>query len=149
MGFYGTSYKTDRNGNQNVFELNRNGGKLKLNGNRADNEWNPDNLAAARLRKYILFRAYQARFLLSCDSTFFLHPPSILPASSNTTASSSHCVWEISFASQQVIMRYFSVSKSTMHSAILDCFMLFSLKYVIYVSSRRSKNFCSIRDPKV
>lgn len=49
--FYGTSYKTDRNGNQNVFELNRNGGKLKLNGNWTDNEWNPDNLAVARLRK--------------------------------------------------------------------------------------------------
>ena len=147
--FYGTSYKTDRDGNQNVFALNRNGGELKLNSNWTDNEWNPDNLAVARLGKRQFSASAWARFLLSCDSKFLLHPPSILPASSKTIASSSHCVWEISFASQQVVMRYFSVSKSTMHSAILDSFILFSLKYVIYVSSRRSKNFCSIRAPKV
>lgn len=52
----GTLHDTDRNRNPNVFKLERNADGLWLNNNWAnpDNEWNPDNEFAFRLRKSFL-----------------------------------------------------------------------------------------------
>ena len=41
---------TGRRGYRSVFVLARDGGKLELDGGRADDVWHPDDLAAARLR---------------------------------------------------------------------------------------------------
>ena len=54
----GISYKTDSDGNPNVFKLKRNDDGLWLNDNWAKptNQWNLDNRFVFRIRKYILFR---------------------------------------------------------------------------------------------
>lgn len=59
----GTAYNTDRNDNPNVFNLNADGAKLKLNANNAkpDNRWNSDNQFVFLFRKCILFRAFIER----------------------------------------------------------------------------------------
>lgn len=48
--------QTDRDGNPNVFNLNRDEDELKLNANNAksENRWNPNNQFVFRLRKYFL-----------------------------------------------------------------------------------------------
>ena len=67
-GMDGVAHTTDRDGNPNVFNLNEDGGELKLNANNAkpDNRWNPDNRFVFRLRKSFLFR------ILSEDAVFLL-----------------------------------------------------------------------------
>ena len=52
----GAAYKTDRNGNPNVFNLKRNEDGLWLEDNWAkpENRWNPDNEFVFRLRKCFL-----------------------------------------------------------------------------------------------
>jgi len=49
----GVLYKTDRDGNPNVFNLERNEDGMWLNDNWAkpDNRWNPDNAFVFRLSK--------------------------------------------------------------------------------------------------
>lgn len=49
--------QTDRDGNPNVFNLNSDGAKLKLNGNNAkpSNRWNANNKFMFLLRKSFLF----------------------------------------------------------------------------------------------
>lgn len=56
-GTDGTIYVTDKGGNPNVFNLNRNGDELWLNGNNAkpSNRWNANNKFVFRTRKSILF----------------------------------------------------------------------------------------------
>lgn len=70
----GVPYDTDRNGNPNVFNLERNADGLWLNNNWAnpDNKWDPENEFVFRLRKFFLsaleigvvflFRTIQAVF---------------------------------------------------------------------------------------
>ena len=60
-GMDGASYITDRNGNPNVFNLERNDNGLWLNNNWAnpDNRWNADNEFVFRLRKYF----FSVRFM--------------------------------------------------------------------------------------
>ena len=52
-GLDGIAYDTDRNGNPNVFKLERNADGTWLNNNWAnpDDKWNPDNEFVFRLRK--------------------------------------------------------------------------------------------------
>ncbi len=58
-GIDGVAHIADRDGNPNVFNLNEDGGELKLNANNAkpDNRWNSDNRFVFRLRKSFLSRA--------------------------------------------------------------------------------------------
>ena len=74
-GMDGTSYITDRNGNPNVFNFNRNDDGLWLNNNWADpgNRWNADNEFVFRLRKYFFFSAVSKRavFLFGIFETPF------------------------------------------------------------------------------
>lgn len=63
----GAAYIADRDGDPNVFNLNHDGAKLKLNANNAkpDNRWNADNHFVFRLRKSFLFpRSQGAVFLI-------------------------------------------------------------------------------------
>ncbi|MBU4421699.1 hypothetical protein KKB41_01910 [Patescibacteria group bacterium] len=55
-GTDGAAYKTDSDGNPNVFNMERNDDGLWLNNNWAKptNKWNPDNEIVFRLRKYFL-----------------------------------------------------------------------------------------------
>src|SRR3989344_5446388 len=55
-GADGMAYRTDRDGNPNVFNLERNEDGLWLNDNWTNptNKWNPDNEFVFRLRKYVL-----------------------------------------------------------------------------------------------
>lgn len=82
---------TDRDGNPNVFNLNFDDDRLKLNGNDAqpDNRWNADNPWVFRFRKCLLFRTYKVWFFFSGFSKLFIQPPRIFPISSSLTAISS------------------------------------------------------------
>lgn len=65
-GTDGTTYTTDRDGNPNVFNMNRNADGVWLNTNNAkpSNRWNAENKFVFRTRNYFLFRAlYGAVFL--------------------------------------------------------------------------------------
>src|SRR3989344_4508760 len=55
-GADGAAHRTDRDGNPNVFNLERNEDGLWLNNNWTNpgNKWNPDNEFVFRLRKYVL-----------------------------------------------------------------------------------------------
>jgi hypothetical protein len=66
----GAVYITDRDGNLNVFNLNSEGDKLKLNTNNArpDNRWNSNNQFLFCSRKLVLFLA---RLTLSCRVFLF------------------------------------------------------------------------------
>lgn len=69
----GVAHITDRNGNPNVFKLERNDDGLWLNNNWAkpDNKWNPNNKFAFCLRKYLLSAPLQvAVFLFKIAQTF-------------------------------------------------------------------------------
>ncbi len=69
----GTLYKTDRDGNPNVFNMNRNADGLWLNTNNAkpSNRWNSNNEFVFRLRKYILFRAIKRGFSFRDSLSYF------------------------------------------------------------------------------
>lgn len=112
-GMEGRSYISDRDGNPNVFKLEHNDDGLWLNDNWANptNRWNPDNEFVFRLRKYLLSRAYKVRFFFSGFSKLFFQPPNILPISSNLSAISSYCLWEISFASHATEIKNLRISK--------------------------------------
>lgn len=81
----GASHDTDRNGNPNVFKLERNADGTWLNNNWAnpDNKWNPDNEFVFRLRKsflsaleigaVFLFRIAQAVFPAAEHLAYFIH----------------------------------------------------------------------------
>jgi len=117
-----------RDGSQGVFVANRNDQKLKLNSNWTDNQLNPNNRVAFRLRECQLFPTLKVGFFFGGFSRVFLQPPNILPTSSNFNAIPSHCLLEISFASQVMEIKNLSVSKSRIHSAIFSCLAPFSLK---------------------
>lgn len=122
----GMSYITGRNGNPNVFNLKRNENGLWLNDNWAnpDNKWNSENEVVFSLRKYCLFRAYLARFFMCGLSKLFLQPHSILPISSNLTAISSYCLFEINLPSQAVDIRNLRMSDAKIHSEIFSAFFV-------------------------
>jgi hypothetical protein len=115
--------KPDPDGNPNVFKLNRDGDDLWLEGNWAnpENQWNPNNEFVFRLRKYFLFRDYNARFFFLGLVRLFFHPPNILPTSSSLSAISSKCWFEISFPSHATDTRNLSVSSVRIHwETLLD-----------------------------
>lgn len=72
----GASYNTDRDGNPNVFNLERNDDGLWLNDNwtKPSNEWNSDNEFAFRFRNCLLFHNLKiVVFLFQIIPTFL--PP--------------------------------------------------------------------------
>ena len=79
----------------------------------------------------------------------FFQPQNILPISSSLVAISSYCLWEINFASQIMKTKNLRISNLEIHSDSLCDFSSFSLKYVIYESSKRSRNIFSILVPIV
>lgn len=88
----GTPYSTDRDGNPNVFNVNRNDDGLWLDNNWAkpDNEWNPDNQFVFRLRNYFFSVPPAAgRFFLLGLFKLPFQPPNILPISSSLRATLS------------------------------------------------------------
>src|SRR3989344_3857926 len=109
-------HNTDRNSNSNVFNLERNEDGLWLNNNWAnpDNHWDPGDQCVFSLRKFYLFPAPGGVFLLLLSKLFF-QPQNILPASSNFSAVSSYCLWEINLPSQARDMRNLRISKVKMH----------------------------------
>ena len=154
----GISYITDRNGNPNVFKLERNANGLWLNDNWAkpDNRWNPENQLVFALRKYYLFPAFRrSRKLCLLSGVFcglsklFFHPQSILPISSILVAIFSYCLLEINFPSQAVDTRNLIISTVKIHSDNFSAFLSFSLKYEVYESSKRLRNLSSILAPRV
>ena len=94
-------------------------------------------------------RPYRLRFLLSGLSNFFFQPPSILPVSSSFRPIISQCLLEIILPSHSTEIRNFNVSKTKMHSETFPSLFSFVVKYVMYVSSSKSKNLFSIRVPMV
>jgi len=150
VGVSGISYITDRNGNPNVFKLERNDNGLWLNDNWAkpDNRWNPDNQVVFTLRKYYLFPALLSGVFCGLSKLFF-HPQNILPISSILIAIFSYCLLEINFPSQAVETRNFRISTVKIHSDNFSAFLSFSLKYEVYDSSKRSRNLSSILAPRV
>ena len=143
--------KSDPDGNPNVFKLNRDGDDLWLNNNWAnpENQWNSNNEFVFRTRKCLLFRDYNARFFFWKMERLFSHPPNIFPTSSSLVATSSKCLFEISFPSHATDTRNLSVSSVRMHCDILACLVSLLEKYATYVCSRRSRYLFSIRDPIV
>ena len=78
----GYLYKTDSNGNPNVFNVEHNSDDRWLNANNgnADNFWNPENRWVFARSKSFYFspRFYRGEF---CFCIFPSQPPSILPIS--------------------------------------------------------------------
>src|SRR3989344_706175 len=111
---------TDHEGDPNVFNLNRNGERLRLDANLVEptNGWSHDNKFVFCFRKCILFRAYKSRFFFSEFFKLFFQPPSILPASPSFIATSSYCLLEIILPSQATETRNFNASKTNMLSDI-------------------------------
>lgn len=143
----GTSYISDRNGNPNVFKLERNEDGLWLNDNWANpgNRWNPENRFVFTLRNYFFPRLGG----VFCGPKLFLQPQNILPISSSLIAISSYCLWEINLASQVTVIRNLRISVIKMHSVNRSAFFSFSLKYEVYEISKRSRNLFSILVPSV
>ncbi len=84
----GTLYRTDRNGNPNVFRIDHDDNGMWLNNNWANptNKWNPNNEFLFSLREYILFRIIRCGFSLkgtlnfsSILQTFFLLHQALVP----------------------------------------------------------------------
>src|SRR3989344_2258053 len=150
-GLDGALYDADRNGNPNVFNVERNANGLWLNNNIAnpDNRWNPDDEFVFRLRQSFFPRYISVRFFFSGLLRLFFQPPSILPISPSFTAISSQCLLEINLPSQATDTRNLRPSVIKIHAAIFSAFFSFSVKYVLYDNSSKSKHLFSIRSPRV
>ncbi len=90
-----------------------------------------------------IFSPSLAGFYFFILSRLFFQPQNILPISSSLFTISSYCLLEISFASHIMETKNLRTSNLEMQTDRLCDFSSFWLKYVVYESSKRSRNMFS------
>ena len=148
-GTDGISYKTDRDGNPNVFNLNGNDDALWLDGNnwaKPDNRWNADNRFVFVARNFLHFSpAFAGEF---CFASCPFQPPSILPISSTFTDKAIYFLLSRDFVSHRTISSILSVSVFRIANRTHGCFSSRERKLATATASMISTKKVSIFCPR-
>ncbi len=137
----------NRNGNLNVPYLYENGGKVVVNWNWLDNNWNSNNPALRFGNSFHFSLVFIAGEF--CFASCPLQPPSIFPISSTFTDKARYFLLSIDFASHKTIKSILRVSVFLIASRTHGCFSSRDKKVAIEIASITSTNKVSIFCPRV